>query len=184
MFKSYIKTIIGSITVCIIISAVLKIYWEKEDYESRIENLQIELAHSNIPMTSDVINDSIPVATQHIIEIDKHATKDVVDKQLITALKLKIKQISSQQTTTTITGDTIIVKSRNDCFTYKDSWTEFRLRDSIFSYSVKDSIAAIVFREYKHHFLFWKWGTKRYSIKLVNFNPHSQISYNQYIKVL
>ena len=50
-------------------------------------------------------------------------------------------------------------------------------------YTVSDSVLTLVYREYKHKFLWWRWGTKGYKVKVVNFNPHATIRYNQYIKV-
>ena len=35
---------------------------------------------------------------------------------------------------------------------------------------------------YRHHFLWWRWGVKGYKVKVVNFNPHSTIRYNTYVK--
>ena len=45
----------------------------------------------------------------------------------------------------------------------------------------KQERLALVYREYKHHFLWWKWGTKGYRLKIVNFNPHARVTYNRYI---
>lgn len=143
----------------------------------------MELAHANIPMQQDTIRDSVQVITQNIIEVDKSSSKDVMEKQLIKDLKLKLKQVSSQQTTSTSIHDTVTVHVRNNCFHYKDIWAEFNLEDSMLEYSVRDSVTAIVYREYKHHFLWWRWGTKGYGIKIVNFNPHGTVLYNQYIKI-
>jgi hypothetical protein len=134
-------------------------------------------------MQQDTIRDSVQVITQNIIEVDKSSSKDVMEKQLIRDLKLKLKQVSSQQTTSTSVHDTVTVHVHNNCFHYKDAWAEFNLRDSLLDYSVNDSISAIVYREYKHHFLWWRWGVKRYSIKIVNFNPNSRINYNKFIKI-
>lgn len=47
---------------------------------------------------------------------------------------------------------------------------------------MRDSLAIALKREYKHRFLFLRWGTKGYDVKVVNFNPHSSVRYNTFVK--
>ena len=51
------------------------------------------------------------------------------------------------------------------------------------TYKARDSLQCLVARQYKHKFLWWRWGTKSYDIKVINFNPHSTLLYNSYIQV-
>ena len=50
-------------------------------------------------------------------------------------------------------------------------------------YSVRDSVTTIISRDYKHRFLWWRWGTKGYSVYIVNHNPRGKVYYNKYIRV-
>lgn len=67
---------------------------------------------------------------------------------------------------------------------YSDAWADFEYwsRQRKLIYSVRDSLAIAVRREYKHRFLFFHWGLKGYEVKVVNFNPHSTIRHNTFIK--
>lgn len=68
--------------------------------------------------------------------------------------------------------------------TYHDAWTDFTFypRTSRLSYRMRDSLAITVKRHPRHRFLFLKWGTKGYEVKVVNHNPRSTIRYNTFVK--
>lgn len=154
-----------------------------------INRLNVALAHAQIkaPVERIVIRDSVPVYTSMVAVVDRSSyKKELADKKLIKDIGIKAGQIETQQRTETVTRDTVFLKSTSDSiFSYDDRWTSFRLsmRDTSLTYAVRDSITTIVYREYKHRFLFFRWGTKGYKLKVVNFNPHSTLLYNQYIKV-
>lgn len=48
--------------------------------------------------------------------------------------------------------------------------------------TIRDSVGIAVKKEYKHRFLFLKWGTKGYQVKVMNFNPNATIRYNTFVK--
>ena len=150
--------------------------------------LSVELAHAQIPLQRDTIRDSIEVVTQTVVEVVPKKLKEALDadEQLINELKLKVKQLEAMQTTTLETSDTVPAQyqAQDSMFYYSDQWADLslQLKDTTFYYNIRDSLATVVYREYKHHFLWWKWGTKGYRLKIVNFNPHSRVTYNKYIK--
>ena len=156
-----------------------------EDENSR---LSVELAHAQIPMQRDTIRDSIEVVTQTVVEVVPKKMKEALaaDQQLIKELQLKVAQLEAMQTTTLETSDTVPAQHRpaDSLFYYSDQWADLSLslKDTTFYYNIRDSLATVVYREYKHHFLWWKWGTKGYRLKILNFNPHSRVTYNKYIK--
>ena len=156
-----------------------------EDENSR---LSVELAHAQIPMQRDTIRDSIEVVTQTVVEVVPKKMKEALaaDRQLIKELQLKVAQLEAMQTTTLETSDTVPAQHRpaDSLFYYSDQWADLSLslKDTTFYYNIRDSLATVVYREYKHHFLWWKWGTKGYRLKILNFNPHSRVTYNKYIK--
>ena len=155
-----------------------------EDENSR---LSVELAHAQIPMQRDTIRDSIEVVTQTVVEVVPKKMKEALaaDRQLIKELQLKVAQLEAMQTTTLETSDTVPAQHRpaDSLFYYSDQWADLSLslKDTTFYYNIRDSLATVVYREYKHHFLWWKWGTKGYRLKILNFNPHARVIYNKYI---
>ena len=101
-------------------------------------------------------------------------------------LQQKVKQVEALQTTVVVTCDTVPAHhdAGESLFYYSDQWADLQLslKDSTFYYNIRDSLSTAVYREYRHHFLWWKWGTKGYRLKIVNFNPHVRVTYNKYIK--
>lgn len=155
------------------------------------ERLSVELAHAQIapPIAHDTIRDSVPVSTAPVVVMEKSTYKnDIADKQLLRDLGVTTGQIESQQTAGSSYTDTVrMTETREAVLHYSDRWTDLTLRmkppDTTLVYSVRDSVVTFVYREYKHKFLWWKWGTKGYKVKVVNFNPHATIRYNQFVKV-
>ena len=156
--------------------------------ENEKQRLSVELAHAQIPLQRDTIRDSIEVVTQVVVEVAPKSLKDALaeDEQLIKELRLKVKQLEALQTTTIETSDTTPAHhdAGDSLFYYSDQWADLQLslKDSTFYYNIRDSLSTMVYREYRHHFLWWKWGTKGYQLKIVNFNPHARVTYNKYIK--
>lgn len=161
---------------------------EVKRLSEELEQARTELSHAQIPLQRDTIRDSIEVVTQTVVEVVPKKLKDALaaDEQLIKDLQLKVKQLEAMQTTTIVTGDTVPAHHNpTDCmYYYNDQWADLRLnlKDTTFYYNIRDSLSTVVYREYRHHFLWWKWGTKGYRLKIVNFNPHARVTYNKYIK--
>lgn len=153
------------------------------------ERLREELARRQqyVPLKKDTIRDTVEVVTQKIVEVEK--IKEVLtkeDKQLIKDLSLKVTELESYQKIGTITQDSITLEKKDTTkdtpLYYKDAWAEFEYQDKKLRYAIRDSLNIVVKREYKHKFLWWKWGVKGYEVKAINFNPHATIKYNTYIK--
>ena len=160
--------------------------WIRKQYE--VKELQTQLAHARTykSVVSEVLHDSSTVVTQPASNIDKYAYKrEFANRKLLKELEVKPRDIAAQSDVATHASDSVKLASRDSVFSYHDKWVQFKfsLRDSLLSYQVRDSLSTFVIREYKHRFLFWKWGTRGYKIKIVNFNPHSKIIYSQYIKI-
>ena len=145
---------------------------------------QLQLKYS--PMQRDTIRDSIKLVTQQVMVMDRGEYKLLsADRKLLEELNLKLRQVVSDQRVSMVTLDTVKTKRLNSVYSYSDAWLSLRLdtADSILTYRARDSLQCIVAREYKHKFLWWRWGTKGYNVKVLNFNPHSTILYNSYIQV-
>lgn len=187
--QKYDLTVIVLI-VCMIIAFIFSGIKESESnkYKKENERLKVELAHAAIDggiIRTDTIRDSIPVYTSQTVAVDKPAFKELADLPLLKEINVKPAQAEEYETRVTEIHDTVYmtVHPPDSVLEYRDHWASFRLslRDSSLVYSVRDSVTAVVYREYKHRFLWWKWGTKGYKVKLINFNPHSTIQYEQFV---
>ena len=129
-----------------------------------------------------------------VVEVEK--IKEVItpeEKALIEDFNLKVKQLTQLQHTGLMTQDTVKLapvlmdSSYNHppdtILRYTDEWCRFEYRPvtQSLTYSIRDSLTTLVARQYKHRFLWWRWGTKGYDVKIVNHNPHSTIKYNTFI---
>lgn len=165
----------------------------RKQYEKEISDLKYQLAHAQqyVPMEKDTVylpGDTVEVSTSPVImaELKTLRKQHLIDERMIKDLGLKLKQLDAVQTTVTETKDTARAEYCHNLkiYSYDDRWShlEFSLSDSTFYYNIRDSLATVVYHEYKHRFLWWRWGVKGYKVKILNFNPHSTIRYNQYVK--
>lgn len=145
---------------------------------------QLQLKYS--PMQRDTIRDSVKLVTQQVMVMDRGEYKLLAaDRKLLEELNLKLRQVVTDQRVSMVTSDTVKTNRLNSVYSYSDAWLSLRLdtADSILTYKARDSLQCIVARQFKHKFLWWKWGTKGYNVKVLNYNPHSTILYNSYIQV-
>ena len=181
------------IVLAIVIMAGGANYALRKQYEKDISGLKEQLAHAQqyVPMEKDTVylpGDTVEVSTSPVImaELKTLRKQHLIDERMIKDLGLKLKQLDAVQTTVTETKDTARAEYCHNIkvFSYDDRWShlEFSLSDSTFYYNIRDSLATVVYHEYKHRFLWWRWGVKGYKVKILNFNPHSTIRYNQYVK--
>ena len=158
-----------------------------QDLQMQINDLSVQLAHSKVPMQRDTIRDSIPVVKQRVVEVDKtDYSQQLAYKQLIKDLGLKVDQLVSENKMLREAKDSVTLAAVNDSvFAYHDHWADFEYltRQQLLKYEVRDSFDTKVSRIYKHRFLWWRWGTKGYQVHHVNFNPHVDIKYDQYIMI-
>ena len=161
------------------------------DRELRRENerLREELARQQqyVPLQRDTIRDTVEVVTQKVVEVER--IKEVLtadDKQLLKDLGMKVKELESLQKMGSVIRDTVFLESTDTTadapLVYSDAWAEFEFHKKRLRYSVRDSIAIALRKEYKHRFLWFRWCVKGYEVKAVNFNPHATIRYNTFVK--
>ena len=148
----------------------------------------MQLAHVQIPLKRDTIHDSIEVVTQTVVEVVPRKMKEALAEQAQTIrdLRLKAQELEAAQTTAVEISDSMPARhdQGDNKFYNSDQWADLSLRlsDTTFYYNIRDSLATYVYRKYKHRFLWWRWGTKGYQVKIVNFNPHARVVYNKYIR--
>ena len=189
--KNYKNTLLSLLAVILAAVGVILAWNDLHRNKQEVEELKAQLAHAQIaPMVEyDTIRDTMPVATSVVIPVERSTYKtELADRELIKDLRLKLGQIEAQQLSGTAIHDTVRLEAKaNSRYEYADRWAHFTLSmkppDTTLVYTVSDSVLTLVYREYKHKFLWWRWGTKGYKVKVVNFNPHATIRYNQYIKV-
>lgn len=196
------KKVLNILTALVILLLTgLAVYYVGHQRESalnaQIRDLQIQLAHARIPMQTGTIRDSLPTASQQAVEVDKtDYKKQLADRKLIKDLELQISQVKAENTMLRETIGKVKLEpvrpaadslptAPDTLFAYHDQWVDFRLntQDHTLDYAMRDSLKTYIDRIPKHKFLWWRWGTKGYRVKHVNFNPHSKIIYSQTILI-
>jgi len=166
------------------------------DHKLKKENEQLreELAKAQqyTPLQRDTIRDTVEVVTQKVVEVEK--IKNVLtkeDRQLLKDLDIKVSALESYQTMGTVTEaevpltpepDSKSEDGKDSVLAYHDAWLDLRFNSGILAIVLQDSLAIAVEKEYKKKFLWWKWGTKGYRVKVVNFCPYSTVRYNTFVK--
>ena len=177
--------VLGIIVLCLVI--IIRGTMNERALKQQVRDLQVELAHSLVPLQVDTIRDSIPVVTQRLVEVDRtDYKKQVADAQLIKDLKLKVAQVESENAMLREIADSLQLVAINDSlYAFHDHWADFVVNSNSgwMDYAVRDSFVTYVSRIYKHRFLWWKWGTKGYDVKHVNFNPRATVKYARTISV-
>lgn len=198
--RNKLIVIAGIAGVVIVTAFILVQCHSNSELERQVRDLKVELSQAAIPLKHDTIHDSIPVVTQAVVTIDKTDYKQqAADRKLIKDLNLKVSQIEAENTMLRKTLGQVTLKpmkpdtmtsgavtpERDSLFTYHDRWVDFLLdtRSGTLDYAVRDSFKTFIDLIPRHRFLWLRWGVKGYNIKIVNFNPHSHVEYNQYLKV-
>ena len=187
IMQKHLKSIIMAISVILVIIACFWVFDHRQqraeqELREQLNGLKLQYA----PAERDTIRDSVQVITQQVLQMPAEEYKlQAYDRQLLHDLDIRLDQVMVDQRTSLSSADTVKTDRSDSVYTYCDRWLSFRLNtaDSILTYKARDSLQTIVFRKYKHRFLWWRWGTKGYDIKVINFNPHSNILYNSYIQV-
>lgn len=175
------------VVVAFVLAGVLFASHSSRKYQREIRDLQIRLAHAEESPDTFFIHDSIPVYKDRVVEVDKTDYKKLLaDRELIKSLQLRISQVEAENRMLMSTRDTVVLEPTGDSIlTYRDKWLSFSFepKSRVLGCEVRDSLTTLITREYKHRFLWWRWGTKGYNVYHVNYNPHSRIEYNKFIRV-
>lgn len=154
--------------------------------ENELLRRELALAQKYVPLQRDTIRDTVEVVTQKVVEVEKvksALTKE--ERELLKDLGLKVRELESLQQTGIVTKDTVWLVGKDSTdgspLVYHDAWTDIEYRDKRLVYAMRDSLAIALRKEYKHRFLFIRWGTKGYEVKVANFNPHSSVRYNTFV---
>ena len=186
-YMDKIRKIVLWVALVGVVSLGLYLRSQIKGYKQEIKDLSVRLACAAEKVDTFIIRDSIPVTQIKVVEVDRTDYKSqLADKKLIKDLELRVKEVESENRTLLSTRDTVVLNPLNDSIlTYSDKWNTFsyELNTRVLDWEVRDSLVTFVSSEYKHHFLWWRWGRKGYKVSIVNFNPKSRIVYDKYIKI-
>ena len=178
MNKFFITCII---ILFILLAAVTRLYnitlKEKERFEANQTTLMTSLNNFKF-------RDSLTAVENGRLKLNLSELKELreADFKLIKELKLRPKDVETITKVKVVTRDSIIFQLKDSCINYESEWTKVSgcIGDTL-SIETSDSIAFIAHKEYKHKFLFFRWGLERAKVKIINFNPRSSVKSPEWI---
>ena len=173
--------IICIIILLILLAAVTRLYnvtlKEKERFEANQTTLMTSLNNFKF-------RDSLNAVENGRLKLNLSELKELreADFKLIKELKLRPKDVETITKVKVVTRDSIIFQLKDSCINYESEWTKVSgcIGDTL-SIETSDSIAFIAHKEYKHKFLFFRWGLERAKVKIINFNPRSSVKSPEWI---
>lgn len=188
-----ITLIIAFLIIAVEFIAIGKIKAEKDRYEANQTALLKDVEHYK---TQSGLNAaSVQKLTLTNAELKKNYA-DIV--KTAEDLKIKVKRLQSVSNTSTETNlsvkapihDTIVIRDgvidRLSTFYWQDAWTEVsgEIENDSVSLDIcsTDTLVQFVHRV-PHKFWFIKWGCKAIKQDIVSKNPHTNITYTEYIEL-
>ena len=178
MNKFFITCII---ILFILLAAVTMLYnitlKEKERFEANQTTLMTSLNNFKFRDSLNAVeNGRLKLSISELKELRE------ADFKLIKELKLRPKDVETITKVKVVTRDSIIFQLKDSCINYESEWTKVSgcIGDTL-SIETSDSIAFIAHKEYKHKFLFFRWGLERAKVKIINFNPRSSVKSPEWI---
>ena len=178
MNKFFITCII---ILFILLAAVTMLYnitlKEKERFEANQTTLMTSLNNFKFRDSLNAVeNGRLKLSISELKELRE------ADFKLIKELKLRPKDVETITKVKVVTRDSIIFQLKDSCINYESEWTKINgcIGDTL-SIETSDSIAFIAHKEYKHKFLFFRWGLERAKVKIINFNPRSSVKSPEWI---
>lgn len=178
MNKFFITCII---ILFILLAAVTSLYnialKEKERFEANQTTLMTSLNNFKFRDSLNAVeNGRLKLSISELKELRE------ADFKLIKELKLRPKDVETITKVKIVTRDSIVFQLKDSCINYESEWTKVSgcIGDTL-SIETSDSIAFIAHKEYKHKFLFFRWGLERAKVKIINFNPRSSVKSPEWI---
>ena len=193
--KKRLLTVIGVLVLFLIASVVAlrKARAEKE----RLEANQTALL-SQVEYYTTKNGKSAADVRKLTLTVDELKQYNATLKKTADDLGIKLKRVQSASTTGVRTEVKFITQVRDSivyrdsiivpvkAFTWRDPWTDVQgviERDSVdLSVQSVDTLTTIV-HKVPHKFWFIKWGCKAIKQTVVSSNPHTKITYTEYIEV-
>ena len=178
MNKFFITCII---ILFILLAAVTRLYNITLNEKERFEANQTTLMTS---LNNFKFRDSLNAVENGRLKLSISELKELreADFKLIKELKLRPKDVETITKVKVVTRDSIIFQLKDSCINYESEWTKASgcIGDTL-SIETSDSIAFIAHKEYKHKFLFFRWGLDRAKVKIINFNPRGSVKSPEWI---
>ena len=178
MNKFFITCII---ILFILLAAATRLYnitlKEKERFEANQTTLMTSLNNFKFRDSLNAVeNGRLKLSISELKELRE------ADFKLIKELKLRPKDVETITKVKVVTRDSIIFQLKDSCINYESEWTKVSgcIGDTL-SIETSDSIAFIAHKEYKHKFLFFRWGLERAKVKIINFNHRSSVKSPEWI---
>lgn len=193
--KKQLLTVIGVLVLFLIASVVAlrKARAEKERLEA---NQTVLLSQVEYYTTKN--GKSAADVRKLTLTVDELKQYNATLKKTAEDLGIKLKRVQSASTTGVRTEVKFITQVRDSivyrdsiivpvkAFTWRDPWTDVQgviERDSVdLSVQSVDTLTTIV-HKIPHKFWFIKWGCKAIKQTVVSSNPHTKITYTEYIEV-
>lgn len=188
-------TIIG-VLIASLIAAVIGLRKERAEKERFKANQTALLAQVDYWATEN--EKSAAGVLKLSLTVDELKQTNAALKKTTDDLGIKLKRVQSASTTGVKTEVKFITQVRDSivyrdsivvpvkAFTWRDPWTDVNgviERDSVdLSVSSVDTLTTIV-HKVPHKFWFIKWGCKAIKQTVVSSNPHTKITYTEYIEV-
>lgn len=173
--------IIFILILFILLAAITGLYNSTLKEKQRIEANQTTLMTS---LNNFKFRDSLNAVENGRLKLSISELKELreADFKLIKELKLRPKDVETITKVKVVTRDSIIFQLKDSCINYESEWTKVSgcIGDTL-SIETSDSIAFIAHKEYKHKFLFFRWGLDRAKVKIINFNPRSSVKSQEWI---
>lgn len=176
-----------TVLVAFMVTQCSKIGNLKEEVKEQKENVKILKYKEHLYH----ISDSVKVAEIRALQLDKKQFEDLVlekDRQIEQIRNERKKEIEyySRLTKTDsfyITQFDTIYVGKDTCFSYDDGYLSLTTCKGFSSIETKDTIKQVISAEYKHKFLWWKWGLKGITQDVWSTNPHSNIHFEEFVKL-
>ena len=175
------------IVIFLLVSSIAVLLKLNKNYKDKLDISN----ENNITMLNTIsrykLRDSLNVVSIGRLQLNNDQLNQYrkKDADLIKELKLKPAQVKEIFTTSIQTKDSIVFQLKDSCINHKTQWIDVHgcIGDTLYISST-DSISQIIYKEYKHKFLWFRWGTKGYKQKIINYNPNSQIKYAEWIHII
>jgi len=170
-----------------ILLLALTVLWREnrkldKEYRRQTENVSALMGKVKSYKFRDSLNISeVSGLRLKVSELNEQREEDL---NLIKELKLRPKDVQYITKTEVITKDSLIfILQPDSCFHHQSEFLKIDvcLRDSSLYYESRDSIIQVVYPEYRHKFLWFRWGLRGMKQKIINLNPHSYIGYSEFI---
>ena len=159
---------------------------------------EVERQKSNVQTLVDKelsykICDSINVAAIQALQLDKDQFEAMIldkDKQ-IRELKNQRKKDIEYYSKLSV-GDTFILYrdrfievplGKDTCIGYYDNYIQLTQCPDCTYIEVQDTIKQVISKQYKHKFLWFRWGLKGFTQDVWSTNPHSKVHFEEFIKI-